>query len=252
MRWLFLFVLILNVAYVVWELNSATESGYAPKKTTNVPPILLLSELGQDDRPAEPLATGSTESSTDQQTASESQSQTQTGSSDIAEQVIDAPVVAEYARKGEACFTLGPFRKLDKLRAYTRAIKDYVVEASFRSWDEREQSMFWVYLPPSSSYSNAKALGKRLETMNIKDYYVINKGDQKNGVSLGHFKGKDRAYAYSGKLQKLGFTPTIEPVFRTYTIYWLDYRVKSGEIIPSTIYDEHLSSHVKRLDRSCF
>jgi hypothetical protein len=65
----------------------------------------------------------------------------------VAEQESIEQVIAEPAEElvvMDACHTLGPFRKLDRLRAFTRAIKDYVVDASFRSRDEQEQSMFWV------------------------------------------------------------------------------------------------------------
>lgn len=267
MRWLFLFVLLVNIAYVSWEYTRPAEQVPVRLQARDVPTILLLSEIEQAVSATGPAA-------------GEKQAQSVMSGDNVSEpaelqlaQVEQAPAVSETPARVEQeapaasdppartptgvssstqeCYTLGPFRKLEKLRVYTRAIKDYVVEASFRSRDEREQSMFWVYISPRADIDKAKATGKRLEAMNIKDYYVIHKGDQKNGISLGHFKEKDRAYSHADKIKKLGFQPTIEPVYRSYTIYWLDYRLKPGEVIPDYVFDKHLGNNVKRLDRPC-
>ena len=151
----------------------------------------------------------------------------------------------------DTCFTLGPLRELGKLREFTRSIKDYVVTASFRSREEQEQSMFLVYLEPEPSVLKAKILGNQLKDSKIKDYYVITSGEQKNGISLGHFKDKSRAQSHAQSIKKLGFKPMLEPVFRSYTIYWLDYQVPAGKVIPQKIFTKHLTKKINRLDRTC-
>lgn len=247
MRWLFLFVLMVNIAYVAWELDQPEGSGPVIKKHKDVAPILLLSELEQAEETMPQLEEVETKSELQQIEA-----EAEFKSIDKPEQVTATPVVVEQVTaEAPTCYTLGPFRKLENLRIFTRAIKDYVDEASFRSRDEQEQSMFWVYLPPRADLNKARALGKRLEKMDISDYYIISKGDEKNGISLGHFKEKDRAYNYADSIKKRGFKPVVDPVFRSYTIYWLDYTLASHRSIPEAVFEQYLGSNIKRLDRPC-
>ena len=111
--------------------------------------------------------------------------------------------------------------------------------------------MFWVYLEPESSALKAKVLGKQLKDKKIKDYYVITSGEQRNGISLGHFKDKSRAQSHAQRLKKLGFKSMLEPVFRSYTIFWLDYQVPAGKLIPQKTFTKHLTKKINRLDRVC-
>ena len=247
MRWLFLFVLLVNVVYVSWELSQSTDESAVPKASKDIPTIQLLSETGQATKnPTEEIAEMS------ELTPSSSVASTQAAKSAGDNKRPATTTTSALTKSGaDKCYTLGPFRELDNLREFTRAIKNYVVAASFRSREEQEQSMFWIYLEPAASLKEAQALGKQLEKMKVKDYYVINGGPQENGISLGHFKEKDRAYAHAESVKDLGFKPIVEPVFRSYTIYWLDYQVAANEVIPQSIFARYLTKKINRLDRSC-
>ena len=224
MRWLFLFVLVLNVAYVTWELNRSEEMPDEPVVDRNVPRIVLLSEIGQES-----VAVVTAE-----------------GSRLVSDQTGDM----EIAESG-GCFTIGPFRDLERLRAVTRGIKEYVVDASYRSHEEREQAMFWVYLKPAKNYDKAKDLAEQLKKMKVKDYFIIKSEPQTNGISLGHFREKNRAYEHAKYITSMGFSPEVEALFKEYTIYWLDYEVTPGMSIPGSVLDKHLTSKNNRLVRNC-
>ncbi len=154
-----------------------------------------------------------------------------------------------------SCFTLGPFRDLDKLRGFTREIKAYVTETDFRGREETEQSLYWVFVDPEKTRKKAVATGKQLKAKKIKDFYLIREGEKRHGLSLGHFRNKDGAYGLAKKVRKLGFNVTVEPVFKTYTIYWLDYRLSDGAKIPQSVFDKHIKPTKKeaitRLNRDC-
>ena len=176
--------------------------------------------------------------------------------------VVEVEVAAEQLSstkaspaKSASCYTLGPFRDLDKLRGLTREIKSYVVATDFRGREEREQTLYWVYVQPEKNRARAIETGKRLKAKKIKDFYVIRDGEKINGLSLGHFRNKDGAYGLAKKVKKLGFEVIVEPVFKTYTIYWLDYELASGVTIPESIFEKHARSSKKnkisRLSRDC-
>jgi hypothetical protein len=241
MRWFFLFVLALNVIYIGWGLSgSSSERSSIPPMQKGVPAIVLLSELGK--------ASKVSETDVDQKTNKMAGKKSVVASADGDRAQAEKQV---SAAKADQCYTLGPFRELIDLRDFTRAIKSYVKSASFRSRDEKEQTIFWVYLKPASNTAEAQALSKRLTHMKVKDHYVIKTGQQINGISLGHFKEKNRAYSHAASLKKLGFSPIVEPVFKDYTLYWLDYRVLPGASIPAKIFKKHLTEKINHLQRQC-
>ena len=278
MRWFFLILLIVNILYVTWELKRERPvANVAPTLPANVDRLVLLSELESttvsqtsgarttaDVAEAVPAEAAQGMDGIQQQSdASETASAEVAVPADAAtddtiavESQADAPIdkpadlpVDEPAR--DLCYTVGPFREMKTLRVVTREIRDYVVEASFRSRDEQEQSMFRVYLKPVGGKREARALIKQLVSKNIRDYFIITDGPQKNGISLGYFSDKSRAERHAERVRKSGFDAVLEPVFRSYTIYWLDYRIKAGNEIPQKIFDQHLNSTTQRLNRSC-
>jgi hypothetical protein len=288
MRWLFLVLLVLNVGYVAWELErERPQHVRTTALPTGVERLVLLRELesgtAEQQDIAQPATTPGTQQarieSSKQDSAQQQVEAAQPGAASEQMAVVadigadpetmaerQAPVRSdatadrsevtpetrpETRPAADLCYTLGPFSEMKTLRLVTREIKDYVVEASFRSREEQEQTMFRVFVRPVGSKQEARALIKELVSKNIKDHFIITEGPNKNGISLGYFSSKARAYRHADRVRKLGFDATAEPVFRTYTIYWLDYRIKSGNEIPQQIFDDHLGKSAQRLSRAC-
>jgi len=271
MRWLFLLVLSLNIAYIAWQINTPEVVEYPDRpKTTNANSIVLLSELKEE--------TGSQTSSVEQSNSDQPDAMQQSieeKTSNAADdqkvevvefdeaEAIEMPedmmpedkMSEERAAQVDRCFTIGPFRELEKLRGFVREIRPYVVEANFRDLEERQPSTYWVYIKPEKNRKNAREVGKRLKTKNIKDFYIIRAGEKNNGISLGHFKNKNRAYGLAKKVEKLGFDVLVEPLFKTYTLYWLDYRLGDGMSVPEMIDDKYIQTmskdKISRLSRDC-
>jgi len=303
MRWLFLFVLALNLVYIGLEVSDSSDNSSTVPALKNVQPIVLLSELKQaqsdlaktgqaeddlevvaaDGVSVETSSAGSSGSAssdakqidigqvtvrsqevagknpeTDVVTALAAQPGTESAATEIAVVASqEKPVEASPAEQSKtaSCFTLGPFRDLGKLRGLTREIKSYVVEADFRGREEKEQTLYWVYIKPEKNRKLAIKTGKRLKARRIKDFYVIRDGEKINGLSLGHFRNKKSAYGLAKKVRNLGFDVMVEPVFRTYTIYWLDYQLAGGVNIPESILEKYTRStkkqKISRLSRDC-
>lgn len=288
MRWLFLFVLSLNLAYIGWNLGDSSTGSYEHVPALkNVQTIMLISELDQQEtKVAESNLKENIEAATSvdltaevvqtSNVVSEKIAEVQTKQESIAESVnVKTPakkIIPKQLAVAKAeikpvqneplesvqdarCFTLGPFRDLGKLRSLIREIKTYVEAADFRGREEKEQTLYWVYLKPEKNQAKAIATGKRLKAKKIKDFYVIREGDKINGLSLGHFRNKNGAYGLAKKVRGLGFNVIVEPVFRTYTIYWLDYQLAAGVKIPDSIFDKQMKSagkdKISRLSRDC-
>ena len=115
MCWVFLFVLVLNFAYVAWELNQPPEIVVSPAVSRDVPKLVLISEIGQDEIDAP---------------------------SDMVEPVPAQNVEGAAVASG-GCYTLGPFRELEKQRGMTRAIKEEVTRGLCRRREEGETEVWW-------------------------------------------------------------------------------------------------------------
>ena len=292
MRWLFLFIFSLNLVYVGWEMSQITSENYADVPALkNVQTIVLLSELkqqtdlaktDQEESEADIVIVDNTsaENASNNKADSElvSSEQVAVAAQEIAaekteittevmpevieqptvasaEQVVPAEIPSVKTTKSASCFTLGPFRDLDELRALTREIKFYVEATDFRGNEEREQALYWVYIQPEKSRARAIEAGKRLKAKKIKDFYVIRDGEKINGLSLGHFRNKKGADGLAKKVRRLGFEVIVEPVFKTYTVYWLDYQLAEGVVIPEKIFDAYFKTakkeKISRLSRDC-
>ena len=284
MRWLFFILLSLNIVYITWQIIQPGPDPYSNVQPLNkVPSIALLNELPQPQQADTTEATvKSTQTSAKEKdtTVASLANQTSTLKDRTKPQIatekksektpVKAPVsvvekksvaaeavnfLPETSLQGERCYTLGPFRDLSKLRSLTREIKSYVQEADFRGREEKEQSLFWVYIVPEKNRKAAIQAGKRLKVNKIKDFYIIREGKKANGLSLGQFRNKNSAYSLAKKVNNLGFNAVVEPVFKKYTIYWLDYQLADGVSIPVTIFNKYIQSEKKdsisRLSRDC-
>lgn len=283
MRWLFLIVLLLNIVYLLWQTSLPTTASYANVPALkNVQPVVLLAELksaplegaaetrgkpGPVD--SEPVNSGrQDESIAAAGDAITGQQNMPVSANDRAAEkslaVVAVPVpenqsVATSASgpeaQNETCFTLGPFRNLEALRGLTRDIKEYVISADFRGLEEKQQALYWVYIAPKQSREKAIETGRRLKAKKINDFFIIQSGDKQNGLSLGRFKNKSGAYGLAKKVEKLGFAVTVEPIFKTATIYWLDYQQVSGAKIPESIFEKYTRAaardKVSHLSRQC-
>ena len=282
MRWLFLIVLFLNLTYMVWQTTRpVTQSSEDVRPLKNVRPIVLLSELKQQPSPqiGEVVETAEVAEVTEITSVNKSEQIKQSALTSDKDNIVaeikplktpdelqEKPLMSMDGRyfaksqeggamQKESCFTLGPFRDLDKLRELTRDIKAYVVTTDFRGREERQQYLYWVYIKPETNRKKAVEVGKRLKAKKIKDYYVIRKGEKIHGVSLGRFRNKNGAYELAKKVKKLGFDVVVEPVFKTYTVYWLDYQLADGVSIPEALLEQYTQStkkgKISRLSRSC-
>lgn len=278
MRWLFLFVLTLNLAYVAWQLSlssATTLSTVQPIK--GVPGIVLLAELPRsetlaqdnttqpvvaDEKPRRQSVAAVISAGTSSEKSPVDDQSKLTAGSEPGTEITEAPVKAEIKMpdrvadntlgqppeesvEADNCYTLGPFRDLDKLRVLTRELRTYVVSADFRGREEKEQSLYWVNIKPAANREAALATGERLKQKKIRDFYVIREGENIHGISLGYYRNKDGAEGLTRKVKKLGFDVVLEPVFKTYTVYWLDYQLAPGAEVPESIFDEHIKAAKK-------
>jgi hypothetical protein len=154
----------------------------------------------------------------------------------------------------EKCFTFGPFREKGNVESLKKDIGSYVERMYVRNREEKDHTVHWVYIQPEKDRKSVIALGKRLKYNRIKDFYVIREGEKNNGISLGHFKDKARAFSLESKIKKLGFDVMVEPIYKTFVVFWLDYQLIDDDI-PESVLKKYMhpenGDKVSRLSRNC-
>jgi hypothetical protein len=286
MRWLFLLVLALNIAYILTQINDPyPDASEVVSSSDGVETIILLKELEarkisaeHDSAESSPeddsiLAEGFTDGSISDDSessagvsslsaqpsgVSDDAGATDAGVSDVDKTDVDEPrpeVLTEVRGALQSCFTYGPFRDLEVLLELKREIKPYVSEIEYRSREESERTTYWVHIKPAKNRTAAKATARKLKAKKIKDFYIVRSGENNNAISLGHFKSKKRASDLTKKLVKQGFDVIVEPVFKSYTLYWLDYQLASSAVIPESVDKKYAKKSAQenfsRLDREC-
>ncbi len=231
MRLVFWLILLANVAFFYWHVSRPpaaeppliVEEPLAP----GVKPLVLLRERGLSSTPgptARPKARPATVAKAP--TAAPSKPP-----------VVAPPAPVEPAPSAPAkppavvfaCFTLGPFGDADSARAVNETLQPMGVQTELREQTRRSVTGYWVYLPPSPSYTAAKRKVAALRKQGIDDMYIMGKGKLKNAISLGIFKRKSTATDRFNEVRRLASEVVMTPRYRERKEYWLDLRVDSSK-----------------------
>jgi hypothetical protein len=233
MRLLALVLLLLNGAYIGWQLYRAEPEPVAtPLQDAGVPTLELLAEI-------EP------EPTTVSVAPAPGPPDTPVEASESAADMAEGPPELSWL-----CYTVGPFLEPEIAAALAERIRERGLPAAERALEQREVSSYWVYLTPRSSRSEALSVARQLAQQGVKDYYVVTSGETRNAVSLGLFSQQARAERRARSIRALGFTPEVEVRYRTKTLIWVDYDEIEGEPLPPELWADEAQS-VQRLSRAC-
>jgi len=228
MRIFFLFLLLLNILFAGWQY-------YQPaKKRSDIAPLpAQLKTLVLLDE-------------------SESSLRTVTNGS-VVVKVDVQPEVASVSPQAKQiiCFTLGPFNDEAQVQSIQTEISSKVSSSELRKRVEKELHRYWIYFPETESRAEAIEISKSLARNKIKDYYIVHGGEHNNRVSLGHFKEKLHADRRVKQLQKLGYEPEMQPIYRDYEVYWLDYVILQQQHSDNDPVGIYIADEVSRLARDC-
>ena len=108
-----------------------------------------------------------------------------------------------------------------------------------------------MYVPALPSKKLAKEVARKLKRSKLKDFYVVLRGSAKNSVSLGHFRELEYANRRAKKVRSLGFTATVEVLYKKYNVHWIDYSASEVDLENESLINSHVSEGVSRLNRIC-
>lgn len=195
MRWIFLTLLLLNLAYLAWQ-NFAPQAkpphGAAANRRFGSTEIVLLEE--KSDAPEREFAN-----------------------------VVTNPIVQPETPvvSSETCASIGPFPDLfagwqmvDHLAALDITGEVKAVDQATGRHDYR------VLLPPLPSLQEAFRKLRELKSSKI-DSYVITEGTHALGISLGVFSTEERAERTRARLEREGYQSKVVEIPRFHREYWI-------------------------------
>jgi hypothetical protein len=226
MRLVFLFFLLLNVAYFLWQAGyfqePVTPQLEEPVQPKGVASLTLLRERG--------LAGTKTAATAPPPPPAESKAPAPKPPAPVATvkpQEAPPPPPKAPVPRIMACFTLGPFTEEAVMAKASEAITAIGAEVHRRQVEQRTPKAYWVYLPPLPSYGAALKKVKELRKKGIRDLFIMGKGEKQNAISLGLFSNKSTAQQRDAEVRALGMKPVMETQYRVTQQDWLDIEVDS-------------------------
>lgn len=240
MKWVVLCLVLANAAFFGWQLSRdrevvvVSEAAPASSNAAMVSRLLLVNEVDPGvlrRRRSSPLAGPVVEPEVPVLAGSAA---TDSESAPVAlEEVLAMPQNPDIA-----CYTIGPLENEDDISALGAWFKAQGSQATLRDDERREVVSTWVFMPPQESLDAAKALVGEMEAANIDDIYVIARGDMANAISLGLYSQNETLERRVAQLESRGFTPSVQPRYRTATASWFDVTTSTAQPMTVGVLDQ--------------
>lgn len=198
MRWMFLWLVVLNLFYYVWHQQQV------PLRVTEIAPLDMAQSGKRDIR-----------------LLSES----------------SAPVRREVAAVGEVeavCLFLGSFEQMSEASAVEQRLLSLDIRSQVQSVDAAAGVDYWVYLPPLASRQASLRQLRELQARKI-DSYIITQGDLANGISLGIFPRNDSAESVMQRLREAGYAPLLRELTRAHRSFWVRIAPESRRLAEDSL-----------------
>lgn len=182
MRYIALFLVLLNLAYLAWNL------------TRPAPPAL------EPSAPRPLLNTGLTL---------------------VSEYEADSALQAEInALASRQCTVASGFPSLDEASSFLAEARNAGFEAALEMGGQALEPLYRVYLPPASSRAIATitldGLAERLAAAELAiDSYLITRGILENAIALGVYEDPERAQTVQASVAEMGYEAEIEELSRS-------------------------------------
>ena len=228
MRYLIYLLLLANLAFFVWyprPLEQDSERRALPPLPAGVDTLVLLSERDAQSAGTEaPAAAAETPAAPPATPAPEPEPEPEQE---------PGPAPAAEAVPVTLCQSVGPFlTRADADRA-GRLLRDAGYEPQRRDARTREQTGYWVYLPPMPR-RRAREIVADLDAHGMKDHYI----GKDNFISLGIFRSRGKAAVRRRKVRRLGYDALLEPRYRKRTVYWLDMKTPGRPLADTPLWQK--------------
>lgn len=251
MKWLFLLLLIVNLAYLGWEMDRSAGIERKVKQQqiripADTPRLALVSELSNPPEPRD-VQTDDNDNQINPMLSIEMNPNTEkmidtllndsavmqmdnvflNDSFDVAEEQV-----SDVSADDSACYTYGPIPDSNESALMTNWLNDRGIFFHSRQTREDGKQLFWVYLAPQKSQKEAEAAMQDLKKQGVNDLRLIQTRDLLNAISLGLFSSQAAVNRRLNEIQAKGYQTVVIPYSGSNQIHWFYVRiVKSASYV---------------------
>lgn len=251
MKWIFIFLLLVNVVYLGWEIERQAEiSRNQPVAVSSVSAdsrqlkLITEQEAGAQDLKtpvtptfnATPAGTAGEAAAPPRDTASKPAGNPQATPGLVA-QMPDIDITGIDTGSGKFyCFTFGPLPEQIMAVGLRDWFKSRRAAAATRHEDEKGRQLLWIYLAPQDNRTDAMDTMRNLKDQGISDYRLIERGDLENAISLGLFSSQASVNERLRELEGKGYKPVVVPYYDNKRIYLVDVKLQQTSVPPKQIF----------------
>ncbi|MDH5190539.1 MAG: SPOR domain-containing protein [Gammaproteobacteria bacterium] len=204
MKWLFGVLVILNIAFFVWQINYESEVEIDLSK---LPPIqgenlVLLSEVenlsSRKKRPNRP----------------------------------------DGREMPAACYALSSFPNLEDAEKMAAVFRESGIDAEERVGEEKDKLGYLVFLPSTGSLDEARRSIEDLKKKKIEDYAIVTVDGIENTVVLGLYQTRPAVDRRTAELKELGYDISVIEHFRKRAIYLVEFEEKVQHSVPPELWQK--------------
>lgn len=229
MKWIFYTLLLANLAYMALNLGGAVTSRVGA--TANAGENVFKDTV--------PWGSGFEQKGTRALFLLED---SQPGNKSTLVAVMEQPTLVAAADELKSCMGLGPFENIVSARDVAERLKaiGYIVEMTAVDKPTGE-SDYRVVMPPLGSRQEVFRRHRELKSRDI-DSFVITKGVDAKGISLGVFSSDGAAENYRQGLIDQGYDVLVKVIPRVNRGYWVQI---SQEIFPEVLLSEIIAEFIE-------
>lgn len=236
MRLVFLFFVTINVLFFVWQSGSFSGTRKVnPASLTaipaNVDKLVLIKEALSAKNTTTKAPPASAQVTEVQQQITDTSDNKPGESGDELKTAGLLPSLPSQSHTADkyVCFALGPFKEVAMATPIALKLRDLGAITNNRRFEKQVATGFWVYLPQFESWKDARKKVMELESMGMKDMFIMGRGAMKNAVSVGLFTSETAARARMSRLVDLGEKPKMQTQFSNTPEFWIDIDVEAEQ-----------------------
>ena len=134
---------------------------------------------------------------------------------------------AEPALASEYCGRVGPLRSADADKLLT-SLPDGIELLSDTLAEQRKVDAYYVLILPLENRAAGRKKVRELNAAGLKDTWLFQRGEYRNGISLGVFSQQQGAQRHAALVAKKGFSAVVREKTSTAERRWLELR-KQGD-----------------------
>lgn len=195
MRWVFYSLVVVNLAYLGWQLVMVTfpeapvSAEHQLDKVIEGPTLRLLREAPQPRR--------------------------------------DQTIAASDRRPG-SCPVVGPWLGKEEAERARIQLAAAGLEGSVQALELHKDHLSWVYLPAYRNREQALEMLGELQARGV-DSFIVKTGEDANAISLGYFSSPESAEGLRVKMRNAGYPAFVRDTYRPVTEYWLYLPMRAAE-----------------------